>query len=407
MAAAQKAAKEAAEKALRATLNMVQMTPEDLAKVQVVPAVVGFVGIFVNLAMFFATHSAGWLAGTGMRAGIPYKAEVGLDYVVFGEAGVVSHNADTGWNCNSDSSCGLQELCDQAVDGEHYPNGVLKNTPSEVWCELAAASSAANAFFVMGQIPGFVVTGLTIMFALTQHPAVDKLFKQAKSKGMTDKIFKFVLAGCWGAFWAFLFFGMTAYAAGVPDNLGYFGDAIQLEGSYGMMRFSFLLVSIFGSMLVAQLFELWTTENVVEAWTEFLDTPWISAKKALYLELMLQMFLYFFLSIYSVDWAMLLVIFAGFYLDTGNNNFKLMYFVFTGVSILLDITKIAHFPAYTDTLSPMVKFGCGLYIMIFLLKFLIIGTIVLYEKFGDNDPRTVAPHDPSRSGYKAHEDIAE
>ena len=76
-------------------------------------------------------------------------------------------------------------------------------------------------------------------------------------------------------------------------------------------------------------------------------------------------------------------------------------------SILLDITKIAHFPAYTDTLSPMVKFGCGLYIMIFLLKFLIIGTIVLYEKFGDNDPRTVAPHDPSRSGYKAHEDIAE
>ena len=64
MAAAQKAAKEAAEKALRATLNMVQMTPEDLAKVQVVPAVVGFVGIFVNLAMFFATHSAGWLAGT-------------------------------------------------------------------------------------------------------------------------------------------------------------------------------------------------------------------------------------------------------------------------------------------------------------------------------------------------------
>ena len=122
---------------------------------------------------------------------------------------------------------------------------------------------------------------------------------------------------------------------------------------------------------------------------------------------MLQMFLYFFLSIYAVDWAMLLVIFAGFYLDTGNNNFKLMYFVFTGVSILLDITKIAHFPAYTDTLSPMVKFGCGLYIMIFLLKFLIIGTIVLYEKFGDNDPRTVAPHDPSRSGYKAHEDIAE
>ena len=110
-----------------------------------------------------------------------------------------------------------------------------------------------------------IALGLTIMFALTQHPAVDKLFKQAKSKGMTDKIFKFVLAGCWGAFWAFLFFGMTAYAAGVPDNLGYFGDAIQLEGSYGMMRFSFLLVSIFGSMLVAQLFELWTTENVVEA----------------------------------------------------------------------------------------------------------------------------------------------
>ena len=64
----------AAEKALRATLNMVQMTPEDLAKVQVVPAVVGFVGIFVNLAMFFATHSAGWLAGTAMRGGAALEA---------------------------------------------------------------------------------------------------------------------------------------------------------------------------------------------------------------------------------------------------------------------------------------------------------------------------------------------
>ena len=82
---------------------------------QVVPAVVGFVGIFVNLAMFFATHSAGWLAGTAMRNGVPYKAEVGLSYVQFKGLNdfVIVHNANNGWNCASPTSCSLRELCAQ------------------------------------------------------------------------------------------------------------------------------------------------------------------------------------------------------------------------------------------------------------------------------------------------------
>ena len=87
-----------------------------------------------------------------------------------------------------------------------------KNTDPNIWCEVEAASSAANSLFVLGQIPGFVVTGLTLLYALTVIKSVEELFAKAKSKGVTDKIFKFILAGCWGALWGFLAFYVVCIA---------------------------------------------------------------------------------------------------------------------------------------------------------------------------------------------------
>jgi hypothetical protein len=58
---------------------------------------------------------------------------------------------------------------------------------------------------------------------------------------------------------------------------------------------------------------------------EFSDAPLLSAKKALYLELMLQLILYFFLLVERVDWSALLIVLAAFYLDAKNRNFMLMY----------------------------------------------------------------------------------
>merc|ERR1711865_1008343 len=100
-----------------------------------------------------------------------------------------------------------------------------------------------------------------------------------------------------GGYWVFMFFAMTSYAAAIPDNL-------------------------------------------VWAWAEFTQTDLFTAKKALYLLLMFQMALYLLYTIIAVDWSMLLVVIAGYYLDAKKRNFRLMYLVIVSVTVLLDVIKI-------------------------------------------------------------------
>ena len=95
-----------------------------------------------------------------------------------------------------------------------------------------------------------------------------------------------IISGCWVGYWAFLFFAMTSYAAVHPASLGWSTNTLQ--SSFGLLRFAFFMVSIFASLLIASFFELWHTDNVVEAWAEFQQTPWLSAKKLLYVLLMIQ-----------------------------------------------------------------------------------------------------------------------
>ena len=176
-----------------------------------------------------------------------------------------------------------------------------------------------------------------------------------------------IISGCWVGYWAFLFFAMTSFAAVHPATLGWSTNTLQ--SSFGLIRFAFFLVSIFGSLLIASFFELWHTDNVVEAWAEFQQTPWLSAKKLLYMLLMIQAVrrappptrqakpppqsrrgraphpatahpfsltlvpaafrpaaqcLYLVYTIEEVDWALLLIIIAGYYLDAKKRNFMLM-----------------------------------------------------------------------------------
>ena len=95
-----------------------------------------------------------------------------------------------------------------------------------------------------------------------------------------------IISGCWVGYWAFLFFAMTSFAAVHPASLGWSTNTLQ--SSFGLLRFAFFMVSIFASLLIASFFELWHTDNVVEAWAEFEQTPWMSAKKLLYMLLMIQ-----------------------------------------------------------------------------------------------------------------------
>jgi len=195
---------------------------------------------------------------------------------------------------------------------------------------------------------------------------------------LSEKILQYAISGCWGALWLFMFISMTVYAAMVPDTLGW--GVVELEASFGLLRLSFVLVSIFGAVLASHFFDLWKSENVAEAWQEFKEARALSAKKALYLELMFQLVLYLFLIVSVVDWSALLIVLAAFYLDAKNKNFLLMYLVLVTISILFDVIHAAELPSFSQ-MTPGESFGATLWIIIFLLKPLILLTIFAYEKY--------------------------
>lgn len=227
------------------------------------------------------------------------------------------------------------------------------------------------------------------------------LVEKVESFKFTDKMQKYAISGCWAALWVFMLIAMTVYAAMIPDSLGW--GAVDLEASFGLLRLSFVLVSIFGAVLVSHFFDIWKSENVAEAWQEFLEAKMLSAKKALYLELMFQLLLYLFLTISEVDWSALLIVLAGFYLDAKNKNFLGMYLVLVTISILFDVIHAAELPSFSQ-MTPGESFGATLWIMIFLMKPLILGTIFAYEKYESSTEQGTygSFHDDNRD-----DDIAE
>merc|ERR1719393_431540 len=197
---------------------------------------------------------------------------------------------------------------------------------------------------------------------------------------------------------------MTMFAGMHPDSLGW--GPVTLQSSFGLVRFGFFIVSIFASLLIASFFDLWHTDNVVEAWAEFTQTDLFTAKKALYLLLMFQMFLYLLYTIVDVDWAMLLIVICGYYLDAKKRNFMLMYLVIVSVTILLDVIKIAAFESM-ETMTPGDAFGSVLYLLIFLLKFAIIAAIYMYQRKEDAHPTAFAFSQMPDGAGRGEDEIAE
>lgn len=115
------------------------------------------------------------------------------------------------------------------------------------------------------------------------------VLSKAESQGISMTAQKYIIAGCWIAFWGFLFVSMVAYAATVPDTLGV--GLLTLEArpplttehctshwvpepltgrppgqaSFGVVRLSFLLVTVFGALLIVTLFDLWRPDGFIEA----------------------------------------------------------------------------------------------------------------------------------------------
>mmetsp|Transcript_57719 Transcript_57719/g.101999 ORF Transcript_57719/g.101999 Transcript_57719/m.101999 type:complete len:207 (-) Transcript_57719:62-682(-) len=203
------------------------------------------------------------------------------------------------------------------------------------------------------------------MYAGKEIPQFAAIFQKVEATGLREDVQKYIVCGCWACLWAFMIAAMGIYSAMIPDTLGW--GPVELQFSFGLLRFSLMLISIFGGILVSHLLDLWIADNVTEAYTEFAATKFFSWKKALYYELLIQMALYLLLTIYMVDWTLLLVILVGYYLDAKVKNFKLMYIVLVSISLLFDIMRYAALPSFS-MMNGGESFGNFIWTIIFLLK---------------------------------------
>jgi hypothetical protein len=146
-----------------------------------------------------------------------------------------------------------------------------------------------------------------------------------------------------------------------------------------LLRTCWVLASVNVALVANSVFHLWTNEAMLNAWMKFVDTPWLSAKKALYIELAIQLVLYFFLVVTQVDWSGLLIVLAAIYLGGGQKSFLAMYMIFVVISILFDTIYALALPSFS-AMTDGEAWGASLWVAIFCLKFVIVGTIIAYEK---------------------------
>jgi hypothetical protein len=379
-------------------LKKMNIDPADLKKLNKVPLIVAAIGFCVNILLIFAMNNNGWIKGTALADGQPFGVYLSLGGATFGPATDVAR--DNKYFCRDigDGACDevpsmwtLDYLCHTPLPTESkFENLDVKFTPIELWCQAQDAGSTAGKLLGFSYIPGLAATILTLLYAAKEIEIVQNIFEKAKMLGLTEELQKHVVVGGWAALWLFMFFAMTLYCALIPDSLGW-GD-VELEGSFGLLRFSFILISISGAVLTSHLYKLWHMYNVIEAWEEFVETPRKSWKFALYIELLVQMILYFFLTIYMIDWAAMLTVVAFNYLDEKKKNYKIMYMVLVSVSILFDLSRLFALPSEMTSSD---RFGNTIWYVILFLKPAILSTIVLYEREIDDgfhklpDPQTL------------------
>lgn len=183
--------------------------------------------------------------------------------VELGEGGADTwrFHEEMGVDCGTSDSeyCMLSSLCEASLPEGADPSAY---TPTEAWCALEEAGKLAQTLLWLGFIPGIGTMFLTLLFAAKEIGKVGTYLSKAEKQGISMTIQKYAISACWVGLWAFLFISMVAYAAEVPDGLGV--GLISLEASFGVVRLSFLLVSIFGSLLIVSLFDMWRADGFIE-----------------------------------------------------------------------------------------------------------------------------------------------
>ena len=73
----------------------------------------------------------------------------------------------------------------------------------------------------------------------------------------------------------------------IPDTLGW--GTVSIEASFGLLRLCFVLASVQCALVVnSSLFSLWSSKSMLKVWEDFMAIPLVSARKALYVLLAVQ-----------------------------------------------------------------------------------------------------------------------
>merc|ERR1719502_1321688 len=170
---------------------------------------------------------------------------------------------------------------------------------------------------------------------------------------------------CWSVLAVFMFTSMALYSALIPDTLGW--GTVELEASFGLLNLCFVLVAMNCALVINSVFELWDPRAVKAVWDDFTATKWVSARKALYIELTVQLIMYVMMIVDEIDWAVLLIVLAYFYLTARSQTFMIIYLVLVTISILFDAIHAAELPAFNKMTSGE-SYGATLWLGVFALK---------------------------------------
>lgn len=355
---------------------------DQLDKLDKMMLVVSVLGLVINVVQIYAISNHSWLEATALADGQPFNAYLSLGSATFGTPDDPSR--DNKYFCSSyEAECSLRTLCSKDTPEANFPNGSPRFTPQEAWCQVLSAGSLATRFLFFGLLLGLGATGFTGMYSAQAIPWVAQQFDQIEEMGFIDEYQKYIIGGGWAALWVFLFASMITYSATIPDSLGW--GTVQLESSFGLLRSCFVLASVQCALVANTIFHFWENEVALDAWKAFMATPWLSFKKALYIELTLQLVAYFFYVVVELDWASMLVVLAWVYLSGGDRSFMIMYATFIVVSILFDVIKIAELPAFNQMTSGE-AFGAWTWLIIFTFKPIIVGTMIAYDILERNQP---------------------
>ena len=145
-----------------------------------------------------------------------------------------------------------------------------------------------------------------------------------------------------------------------------------------------MLASVQCALVVNSVFHVWSDDALASFWRAFVATKWLSWKKALYCSLSLQLVGYFFYVVVDVDWAAMLNVLAFIYLAGAGRSFMIMYCTFIVVSILFDLIELAELPAFSAMTSGQ-AFGAAVWIVIFVLKPVIVGSMIAVDRYEGAD----------------------